>query len=114
MSQESITQQVKAEGDQAGEGTRSQAQIISRWPETNCSSTTGEVGEDQGGEEVEGFQSASTLSLRMGLLAKFTRPVSAIGILQQLPPKAVLSLQVFLRSRATSLLLARSHFQSRD
>src|ERR1019366_6032757 len=57
----------ETEGDQAGEGTRSQAQIISRWPETNRSSTTGEVGEDQGGDEVEGFQSASTLSFRMGL-----------------------------------------------
>ena len=54
----------ETEGDQAGEGTRIQAQNISGWQKKNCGSTTGEVGEDQGGEEVEGFQSASTLSLR--------------------------------------------------
>src|ERR1035441_3133565 len=53
----------ETEGDQAGEDTRIQAQNISGWPEKNCGSTTGEVGENQGGEEVEGFQSASTLSL---------------------------------------------------
>ena len=54
----------ETEGDQAGEDTRLQAQIISRWPETNRSGPESTVGEDQGGEEVEGLQSASTLSLR--------------------------------------------------
>src|ERR1035438_9654738 len=54
----------ETEGDEAGEDTRTQAQNIGGRQTTNCGSTESTVGEDPGGEEVEGFQSASTLSLR--------------------------------------------------
>src|ERR1017187_9645091 len=43
----------ETEGDQAGEGTRIQAQNISGWQKKNCSGTESQVGQDSSRDEIK-------------------------------------------------------------